>query len=391
MRPIPTALLAFVAGSFMSAGAFAQDATDDGDSAEGQRTTRVGDRELIPQAPVIAQNNNDSAAPDVYEVQPGDTLWEICERYWGDSGRWPEVWSVNNQEITNPHYIYPGQKLRFTPGSDVRTPSLLTEGAAPATEDLSFDENFKPVVHFLASNRDCDIQVPFSGMGKTEVTLHAPSFVTRAPVEALGSVQAAAHDKEELGAGDLVYMRFRNPNDVNCGDIYTLYHPMKELRHPEVRSARLGHVHAVSAEVMVTDVSDKWVTGKVLQSFGEFRRGELITDRVPVTGQVRPITLSEDLDGYIIDKSHEENLLIQDKQVVFIDRGRSDKVQAGTTFWVVRRGDDLMLRASRESDLPDQVVGRLVVFAADEHVSTAVLTDQAIEVRIGDRITSRLE
>lgn len=384
MRRSSPALLA-LAATLAAGPAAAQDLQLD--TTEGR--TIDGREGLVPNAP--DQQSSSSAAPDVYEVVPGDTLWEICERFFGDSGYWPTLWSVNNTEVTNPHYIYPGQQLRFTPGSDVRTPSLLADGVAPPTEDLSFDENFKPVVHFLASNRDCDIQVPFSATSKQEITLHAPSFVTRSPIQQLGSVEAAAPDKLELSAGDFIYLRFRNPNDVNCGDIYTLYHPVKELRHPEVRSARLGHVHAVTGEVMVTDVSDKWVTAKVLQAFGEFRRGELVTDRVPVSGQVRSLQLSEDLDGYVIDKSHDENLMIQRNQVVFIDRGRSDKVQAGTTFWVVRRGDLLQLKSSSDSDLPDQVIGRLVVFAADEHVSTAIMTDQALDVEIGDRITSRLE
>jgi hypothetical protein len=67
-------------------------------------------------------------------------------------------------------------------------------------------------------------------------------------------------------------------------------------------------------------------------------------------------------------------------------------VQSGTIFWVLRRGDGLtLLKNHIDHTLPDRVIGRLVVFAADEFVSTAVLTDQAVSVAIGDRITSRLD
>jgi hypothetical protein len=77
---------------------------------------------------------------------------------------------------------------------------------------------------------------------------------------------------------------------------------------------------------------------------------------------------------------------------VFIDRGRNDGVQSGTVFWVVRRGDGLSTKAAQiDQSLPDQVVGRMVVFSADEHISTAVMVDQALDVHVGDRITSRLD
>ena len=45
-------------------------------------------------------------------------------RFFGDPEYWQTLWSINNQEITNPHYIYPGQSLKFQPGTDLRPPSL---------------------------------------------------------------------------------------------------------------------------------------------------------------------------------------------------------------------------------------------------------------------------
>ncbi|MBJ94906.1 MAG: hypothetical protein CMP23_10600 [Rickettsiales bacterium] len=331
-------------------------------------------------------------AADIYSVVPGDTLWHICERFFGDPDYWPTLWSINNAEITNPHYIYPGQALQFQPGTDLRPPSLLVAGDAEVIDDLSFDENFEPIVHFLSTTQDCALPVPFTSNMDWDIALAAPSFMTRSPLEPLGVVESAVPKRELLSDGDTVYLRFRNLSDVNCGDIYTLYHYVKKVRHPKVVTARLGHSYQVSAEVLVTDVGPKWVTATVVQSFGEFPRGELVTDRIPVTGKVRTLQLDNQIDGFIIDKTHQENLLFQSNQLIYIDRGRSDGVQSGTIFWVLRRGDGLTHLSQRvDNSLPDRVIGRLVVFAADEYVSTAVLTDQAVSVEVGDRITSRLD
>jgi len=378
MRELST--LALAPALFCAAPAFAQEEGGGADSGDVERALDALGVQPAPQA------------QDTYVVVPGDTLWEICQRFFADPEYWPSLWSINNEEITNPHYIYPGQALRFRPGSDVRPPSIVVAGEALPVEDVSYDDNFQPIVHFLSSTTDCALHVPFSTTRQGDVTLSAPTFMTRSELQPLGEIVQAVPGKEMLARGDIVYMRFRNTSDVNCGDIYSLYHHVAEVRHPEVRSARLGHTYRVSAEVLISDVGDRWVTGRIVHSFGEFKRGELITDRVPVTGRVRTMQLSSDIDGYVIDKSHDENLLIQQNQVVYIDRGRSDGVQSGTIFWVVRRGDGLAVRERQvDQSLPDQVVGRLVVFAADEHVSTAVMTDQAVDVRVGDRITSRIE
>ena len=52
--------------------------------------------------------------PTVYVIKQGDTLWGLSERFIKDPEYWPNMWSKNGQ-ITNPHFIYPGQKVRVFP------------------------------------------------------------------------------------------------------------------------------------------------------------------------------------------------------------------------------------------------------------------------------------
>ena len=46
----------------------------------------------------------------VHIVKEGDTLWSICEKYYGDPFLWPELWEMN-KFITNPHWIKPGDEI----------------------------------------------------------------------------------------------------------------------------------------------------------------------------------------------------------------------------------------------------------------------------------------
>ena len=52
--------------------------------------------------------------PVIYVIKQGDTLWGLSDRFIKDPRYWPNMWSKNSQ-ITNPHVIYPGQKVRVYP------------------------------------------------------------------------------------------------------------------------------------------------------------------------------------------------------------------------------------------------------------------------------------
>ena len=41
-----------------------------------------------------------------HTVQKGDTLWSICEKYYGDADLWPKLWQMN-PFVTNPHLLDP--------------------------------------------------------------------------------------------------------------------------------------------------------------------------------------------------------------------------------------------------------------------------------------------
>src|SRR6266581_4960464 len=55
------------------------------------------------------------AEPTVYVIQKGDTLWGLSDRFFKDAYYWPNLWARNPQHITNPHFIFPGQKLKVYP------------------------------------------------------------------------------------------------------------------------------------------------------------------------------------------------------------------------------------------------------------------------------------
>ena len=60
---------------------------------------------------VFAQNDE----PTIYVIKKGDTLWGLSDRFLKDPHYWPDLWAANPKQITNPHLIFPGQKVKVYP------------------------------------------------------------------------------------------------------------------------------------------------------------------------------------------------------------------------------------------------------------------------------------
>jgi LysM repeat protein len=51
-----------------------------------------------------------------YTVQPGDTLYGISQRYWGNGKYWPALYQANRSKISDPNLIYAGQVVTIPSG-----------------------------------------------------------------------------------------------------------------------------------------------------------------------------------------------------------------------------------------------------------------------------------
>jgi len=50
---------------------------------------------------------------EIYEVQKGDSLWKIAQKFYGDGNKWKKIFEDNKEVIKDPDLIYPGQKIRI--------------------------------------------------------------------------------------------------------------------------------------------------------------------------------------------------------------------------------------------------------------------------------------
>lgn len=73
--------------------------------------------------PILYEDLAESGLPAValtldeekYTVLPGDSLWKIAGKLWGDGSRYGELAGINNDLIKDPDLIFPGMVLKVSP------------------------------------------------------------------------------------------------------------------------------------------------------------------------------------------------------------------------------------------------------------------------------------
>ena len=66
----------------------------------------------VPRPPGIGAAGTSTVAPidgSVIVVEPGNSLWRIARRTYGQGTRYTVIFEANRKQIENPDLIYPGQ------------------------------------------------------------------------------------------------------------------------------------------------------------------------------------------------------------------------------------------------------------------------------------------
>ena len=97
----------------------------DGSSAPVKSNQTIVPNEFggVPPLPGTKRAMAPGEAPEIYEVEQGDTMFDVCSQLIDDGNYWPKLWSLN-PDVKNPHFIYPRMKLAFYSG-DQDTPPYL--------------------------------------------------------------------------------------------------------------------------------------------------------------------------------------------------------------------------------------------------------------------------
>jgi LysM repeat protein len=307
--------------------------------------------------------------PPVHVVRRGDTLWDISSLYYSSPWEWPRVWSYN-PEVTNPHWIYPGDQVR-----------LRGEGEAE-TAPAAGAEPDQPVP---ASARR-----PAGESGAFD--LRQLGFVASEELEFAIEIEGSPEEKVMLATGDEAYLSYPEGRPPKVGQRLSIYQPKKKVHHPKTKE-EVGAYVTILGELEVASVrKDKVARAVILDSVDAIERGMKVGPLQRQFKNVKGTAASKDLEGTIVADLHVDQL-IGARQVVILDRGARHGMKVGNRLYVVRRGDAYEKVMGPRSNIgkndpryPARSLGEVMVVQTGARTSVAVVTQSSLEFGIGDRV-----
>ena len=299
-------------------------------------------------------------APDRYVVVPGDTLWGIAQRFTNSPWRWPELWSLNKDQIKNPHRIYPGNVIVLD-----RLHGRLT---------ISGTEALHPKVRVLGST---DAPIPSIPPSVIEPFLSQPLVIEPGGLDNAPTIVATQQDRVILESGNAAYVRGIGGSKEQT---WNVYRPGGALVDPETNRT-LGYEAIFLGTARVTR-SGEPTTVRLASVKQEVGVGDkLIAAGPPQTVNYAPHSPSVFIKGRVMSIYGGVQRVGETGtgSIITLNRGKSDGIDVGTVLAVYTHGqtvtDTSKPKGSPESviGLPDEPNGHVFVFRVFDRVSYALV------------------
>jgi hypothetical protein len=368
---------------------------------------------ITPALAAVAATSADmrDSAPERYTVQKGDTLWSISGRYLKEPWRWPELWKMNQEQLKNPHLIYPGDVIVLDRSSGEAQLSLVQLNTT----------KLEPKVRSEPSTLGA---VPSILPSVIEPFLSKPLVVGENELESAPRIVATADGRVTLGPGDRAFVHGLTKDK---GDQWQIFRRGDPLIDPD-NNQILGYEAIYLGEAQVRQHGNV-ATIEIIRSVQEIFRDDRLLPlgkQTPVFAYV-PQPPKTPVKGRIISAYgglQETGPL----SIVTLSKGSKDGLQVGTVLAIERSQtsarysqrtaplfgrsgfsgsdaprtyysqtipprDTLLDRGEAITNqdiaqLPDQRYGLAMVFRTFDHTSYALVMEASRPVAISDYVTN---
>lgn len=314
----------------------------------------------------------------VHVVRKGDTLWDICDRYFRNPYQWPRIWAFNPQ-IQNPHWIFPGDQVRLRGGGNqVATDANVGSGLVDRRRTVP------PETVFLRTQGYIDDDV-----------------------NNWGDINGSPEEKTMLTDYDEVYIRVSSSRELKVGQELTVFRPLRNIAG--------GKLIQIQGTVRVDhwNAKDRIARAQIVESLEVIERGARVGPVMRRFEVTPPVRNDKDVTATLLTSVQPNGLYGQD-QIVFIDQGEDAGVKPGNRFQIIRKGDGWhqtqttetsSMRIALEDDspaaietipkprdpsrLPEEVYAEIRIINVRKHTSMALVTQSRQELEAGDKAFAR--
>ena len=310
-----------------------------------------------------------------YVIQKGDTLWGLSDRFVKDPYYWPDLWA-ENPKITNPHLIFPGQKLKFyadrveieaaAPKKEAAAPAAVQEAPPKAVESAKMPpkEEPKPATFKVSGGE---------------------GFLLEDRLVPAGTIISTYQNRQILGEDDIVYTDLGQTYGGKVGDRYAIYEKSTAVSHP-VTNMIIGYKVIPLGTLQLTELEEKNSKAIITKSYQEIGPGAYLMPYIERKKTIALKAADRDLSGYIVE-SKTGNKALATGDIVYLDLGKSQGMQLGNMLYIVRDVQpDPKFIDIPVGKLPSEVIGAMVVVDTGKTTSTALIVKSIDTVYRGDKV-----
>ncbi len=295
----------------------------------------------------------DEVGGHYYIVKKGDTLWGLSRKFFNSSWLWPDLWEKNKQ-LPNPHWIYPGQRIRLVPKAPPKPVVEPTEEKPVVTIEETVEE---PLYYVYAG-------------------IDQIGFVRKKELMPSAYILVESSEEKFIDQGDVVYIKQIGNQRLRPGHLFTVYRPLDQVKDPASRN-ELGIQYYITGVVEIIKNEDEFDVGRILRSYRRIQTKDLL---MPYKNRSPKIALSESkrgIEGQIID-TEEKNRLFAVNNIAFINKGKIDGMKTGQEYSIY----ELKIADSVRVNMD---FGSLLILHVEEAASTALITYSQHSMRPGER------
>lgn len=338
--------------------------------------------------------------PERYTVQKGDTLWDISGRFLKSPWHWPRVWKINEQ-IKNPHLIYPGDVIlmRYVDGKPeltvLRNEKMPLAEAAPEKPGAAPTEPALPPpapgstgrtdkLHPRVHTEPLGGAIPTIPPNAILPFLTNPLVVGEKELEQAGYITTGLDDRIALGDHSEFYARGLKGD----AEYFQIFRQGAAIKHPETgETLAYEAVYLGDAKKLEPGDPSKFVVTSVKQEIQPTDRLLAAPPRAPLP-YYYPSAPPKQVRGYIVSALNAV-AEIGTYGVVAITLGKRDGMEEGHVLRVMRHVGTLRDPLSRDNyKLPDEESGLVMVFRVYDKVSYALVMRSTRPVHIKDAVVT---
>jgi hypothetical protein len=307
------------------------------------------------------------------------------------------VWKLNQNEIKNPHWIYPGDVIVLDRSGS--QPELKMGDTVRLTPRVRAEDTSKQAVPSIPAT----VIEPF---------LSRPLVIEPDGLDQAPRIIAAQADRVYLGSGDIAYVS--GIKDAKTDSLWQIYRPGKAIVDPESQTT-LGYEAVFLGDSKVTKTGDP-ATIEIFGAQQEIGKGDRLVAAGPLTlNNYAPHAPSAIIHGRIIAaRGGMRETGPQD--VVTLNKGMSDGLEPGHVLALLRLGRTVDENIPRKNvrntkdvpwykltfreifnqvsydkettKLPDERYGLVFVFRTFDRVSYALVMSASRAVLVDDVVTT---